>query len=563
MLLSKVLHIKSSMLFCLPSCFVFIGQFALLLNFMRMDPDPHHDGIVYAPAVAISSGGFPNKDVFAQYGPLVPTLQGLWIKLFGPELLNLRIQAALISVSMSIIIWYTVRNFIGEFKALLLSSVWVLTIPSVLPWPTLFSTLITLVSLLMLVDFKAKQITHHKVRILSSVIILSIGSFGRLHVLIVFVAVALLFLLKKDPRMPYLKYWLSGGFGTIATILFILGMFNALNSFINQSIIWPFFRYSRPEVTTSYIVNAFFYPTIFVACICLFLSVYLLQKKFTGFAVSQFYVVGLFVSFFIISQFAREGYLSLRNPKILAIDFSKNMLNSLSYLGAFSTFLAFLTLVFYFKKVSFFSAVLIVYSASMLTQLYPLYDISHLWMIAPILIICGVVIFSTYEFFKNFIDPSLSFFLIGLLTALILQANSFFSIDRVGFQSVSLKGMLAPNNYARELDKTLINLELILKPKSTKFDCINGIYAAAGGKYLASSPQFINWGPGNGSRVVFTGGQGILREPIQGKSIFVCAISSLQIETYSQLGYRTAIKDPVTLFGELKHTDYWNVLFIK
>jgi len=560
---SEVLSIKNLIWNNLTRYLVFIGQLVVLLNFMRMDPDPHHDGVIYAPAVAVRDGGFPNRDVFAQYGPLVPELQGLWLKVFGPELLNLRFQSALISISMSIIIWHSARNFINEYSALLLSTAWVLTIPSVLPWPTLFSTLIVLISLLVLTDLKEKTITHSKFKILSASMILGIGSFGRLHVVIVFLAVVLFFSANKKMGSFYLKYWLIGGVGSISVNLMVLASFGALRPFVNQSIVWPFFRYTKPEITTSYIVNSFFYPVIYIACICFFLSIYAINKKFSSVVISYLFTLALFVGFFMLSQLSREGYLSLRNPKILTIDFSKNLLNSLSYLAAFSTFLAFLILIFYFNKVSTFSAVVIVYSVSMLAQLYPLYDVSHLWMIAPVLIICGVIVFSTYKFFQMVIEPSIKFFLVGLIAALILQANSFFNIERVGFESITLKGMLAPKQYAIELDKTMKNLEALLEPKSTKFDCINGIYSAAGGKYLASSPQFINWGPGNGSQVVFTGGQGILNEPIQENSIFVCAISSIEIETYINLGYQIKIKDPTTVFGEIEHTDYWNVLFVR
>ena len=563
MILSVIVAIKNQISSNLMRYLIFIGQFVVLLNFMRMDPDPHHDGIIYAPAVAIRNGGFPNKDVFAQYGPLVPELQGLWLKIFGPELLNLRFQAAFISISMSIIIWYSARNFIGEYSSLLLSTAWVLTIPSVLPWPTLFSTLIVLFSLLMLTDFSVRALTSSKFRVLFAAIILGIGSFGRLHVVLIFLAVVLFFSLERNLEAFYLKYWLIGGGSAIAVNLMILESFGALKPFINQSIIWPFFRYSRPEITTSYIVNSFFYPVVFIACLCLFLTVYTIRKKFSSVVLSYFFMVCVFIGLFSLSKLTRDGYLSLRNPKILAIDFSKNMLNSLSYLAAFSTLLAFLILICYFNKVPTFSAVVAVYAASMLSQLYPLYDVSHLWMIAPVLLICGIVMFSTYRFFRIVIKPSINFFLVGLVIGLILQAYTFFSIERVGFESVSLKGMLAPKHYANELDKTLNNLETILKPKSTKFDCINGIYSAAGGEYLASSPQFINWGPGNGNKAVFTGGQGILNEPIQGNSIFVCAISGREIERYIKLGYKMKLKDPITLFGEIEHTDYWNVLFVK
>lgn len=78
-----LLWFRESLIFIL--CFLFFGYFACL------GIDPHHDGVMMIPALRVAEGQVIFRDVFYQYGLLVPLLQGMAVALFGAELLVIRL----------------------------------------------------------------------------------------------------------------------------------------------------------------------------------------------------------------------------------------------------------------------------------------------------------------------------------------------------------------------------------------------------------------------------------------------------------------------------------------
>lgn len=529
--------------------FVFLIQFALVMLMMRLDPDPHHDGILYGAAVNVRGGGFPNRDAFAQYGPLIPEVQGLWLRIFGPSLLGIRIQAAVVFLIVSIIIWRVSRNYVSNSLALLISSSWTLTIPSVLPWPTIYTTCLALVSMILIVDTKTRKIQENKYLIFISGSIISIGTFGRIHLIAIFVLVSLFFFIKRAVRQSgYI--WIAGFSATTISILLILRMNNSLSSFISQCITWPFARYAGPTINKSYIVGLIWYPAVAITFILLLLVISSRKYQRIPRPVALVLPAAIFILFYAASRIERIGYLSLRNPRVLLIDFGRNMMSSIDYAAAFVMFISVLIMFLRRNKFSIIKQITILFALGIATQLYPLYDVNHLWMISPIFICSILVTYGDTKQFIKFIQGNLGLLLFGLCTALIIQIFSFTSVDRVEFKSPTLQGMYAPKDFAIQLDQTLLNLESYLSPQSASFDCLNGLYAGAGGRYLASSEQFVNWGPSP--------------EAAQsGEKLFVCAIPNERIESYIDSGYQILFKDPLTLFGDSQPRGYWNILFSK
>ena len=526
---------------------VFLLQFVLLGFVMRLDPDPHHDGILYGAAVSVRNGGFPNRDAFAQYGPLVPELQGLWLRFFGPSLLGIRIQALLIFMLASIAIWHVSKNFVSDSTALILSSAWTLTIPSVLPWPTIYTTCLALASMMLLINIKNRKIQENSYFILISGGLISIGTFGRIHLIVIFILVASYFLLSRTLRRQGF-FWIAGFLVMTAAILIFMFVNHALSDFISQCITWPFGRYAGPTINKSYIVGLMWYPVIAVSFIVLLIilstRIYRKIPRLISFAVP----ILVFLFFFGVSRIQRTGYLSLRNPRVLLIDYGKNMMNSLDYAAAFVMFVTVLLMILRHQKFAPFQKFAVLYSLGIAFQLYPLYDVIHLWMISPIFICSLLLVYgdSTSRFSVQ--TSNFSILALGLGCALVMQVFAFTSIDRVKFSSVSLKGMYAPKDFAVQLDRTLLNLERQVPPKSASFDCLNGLYSGAGGKYLASSTQFVNWGP-----------KPDLAK--SGKLLFVCAVPSIDVQGFLASGYQIMFKDPLIFYGDLEPRGYWNILF--
>jgi len=192
-------------------------------------------------------------------------------------------------------------------------------------------------------------------------------------------------------------------------------------------------------------------------------------------------------------------------------------------------------------------AISVLYSMGVMTQLYPLYDVNHLWLVSPMFIIGFLVAFGDTLLFKKFSVRPLQIVLLGICVALIGQILSFALEPRSSFESASLKGMSGPTEFARSLDLTMFQLQKFAKPKSTVFQCGNGIFAGAGGRYLASSNSLVNWGPD-------------ANENELGSQVFFCGVNKRFIDEVESAGYAIVFKVPLVYFGKNEPSGLWNVL---
>ena len=65
---------------------VFLTTFLISGYLSTIGVEPHHDGIMFKPAVDFAEGKMLFKESFSQYGALTVLLQGLAIKIFGEYL---------------------------------------------------------------------------------------------------------------------------------------------------------------------------------------------------------------------------------------------------------------------------------------------------------------------------------------------------------------------------------------------------------------------------------------------------------------------------------------------
>lgn len=141
----------------LPAAVVGLGAFVLLVPFARLDFDPHHDGYVLAAAIGVHEGLRVHTDVFAQYGPILPWLQGAALFLpFGPALDLRLLNTALLAVSVFLMAdlgrvapknW-PISRWTGWWAAVawfLLSDIWLYS--PMLPWSSTVAIVLTLLML--------------------------------------------------------------------------------------------------------------------------------------------------------------------------------------------------------------------------------------------------------------------------------------------------------------------------------------------------------------------------------------------------------------------------------
>jgi hypothetical protein len=188
-------------------------------------------------------------------------------------------------------------------------------------------------------------------------------------------------------------------------------------------------------------------------------------------------------------------------------------------------------------------------AAAALAQLYPFFDPHHVWFVTPMLII-GLISFSfrievkCKDLLFKGAKPVLFIIVLVLFSQFCVSASQ----ARYEYLSPQMKGMYSIWRSADEIDKTLIKLNELAIPGSVQFDCRDGLYAVANGKYLANSPMFVTWGP-------------MLTATSEEKQLFACYVDQKQIRSYLSSGYSIVFKtewQPLTYPNDRK---YWNVLF--
>jgi hypothetical protein len=106
---------------------VFAVVSLLYLPFARLGVDSHHDGIMLHSALVVSEGGVVHGDVFNQYGPVSSWVHAVWIWVFGPELLSIR-MGTVFSLSGGLAAFFVAwKRLLGGGVAVVATSLAVLT----------------------------------------------------------------------------------------------------------------------------------------------------------------------------------------------------------------------------------------------------------------------------------------------------------------------------------------------------------------------------------------------------------------------------------------------------
>jgi hypothetical protein len=135
--------------------------------------NPHHDGVILAPAIAVSEGKTPNLDVFSQYGFLIPYLQSSWIEITSNSLYDLRIFTSLQVLLTAAIFYVAAKKYIGSDLSSLLGCAWLISFPHLLPfipWPSVTSSLLTVTGIWIISNCNDQQTKSLKLLYISFII---------------------------------------------------------------------------------------------------------------------------------------------------------------------------------------------------------------------------------------------------------------------------------------------------------------------------------------------------------------------------------------------------------
>jgi hypothetical protein len=464
-----------------------------------------------AAAIAVSEGRIPNKDVFAQYGPLAPTLQGIWVYFSEPTLLSIRVFTSVILAATSVLMVILLSRFTSRSLSFLLATVWATSypffiLPVNLPWSSVITTFFALLILfLVLTAVKINEATSkfYLFTILPT-FLGSISVFGRLHMVLTLCGIALFgFCLNvKKMQYLYLKIWAATIFATVCGVLGLMSIVGALSPYINQSILWTATRYVGNELTLSKAqvmekLLLFLFPTM--------IGIYYFCYRFIrsdGLSATKKYAIFspiLLVAPISIWKVDDKSYL---NPKYFLVSISQNFTNWLGYSAA--TLLLYLFISSLVKKsLSRLQMVIGIYGVSILAQLYPLHDVLHLYWITPVIVVVLAIWLDTD---RRLVDvtrlTTLKLILVPLLGVNCILSTYNLAIDRVDYQNDTvLRGMKGNPIVVTPVQKTMDAVISVSGSGSVEFNCMDGLYAVSGGRYLPIGAKFVNWGPESNSEV--------------------------------------------------------------
>jgi hypothetical protein len=538
-----------------PYLMIIFTQFPILSIIYSWEPDQHHDGVMFATAVAVSQGDLPNRDTFAQYGPVTPLLQGLWLHLTSPTVLNLRLLTVIFLVAISLLMYRLLNPFVGRSLAILLNFAWVLTGPFGLPWSSVITTFFGL-SLIVLLDcatYPSQNTQRQNMYLSIAGFVCAIGIFTRIH--FVLIALSAMLFLKFSSRFSStyrLNFFDRSFFVTLLSITALMSYLKMLAPYLQQCIMWAFGRYSTaPEFSKSLLIDFLWIPITAAVFIVLMFLIGFSKRSSSILLKSLPLVLAVTVSLsaVVFSRLSRTGEQTLRNPRILLIDGSQKFLYGIGYAAV--TCLVILTVFFFVKQKmawrKYPPASWIALAA--LAQLYPFFDPHHVWFISPILIVAVFALIHLCKFkFLESIHLGLRPFLTVVVIALFVQFGVSANQSRYDYTSPQMIGMSSVWRSADEIDRTLLALNRFAIPKSVQYDCADGLFAVGNGKYLANSPMFVTWGP-------------TYKSPTKAKQLFGCYLDDKQIDSYIRNGYQIVFKEEWQPLTSPVDRKYWNVLF--
>jgi hypothetical protein len=499
---------------------VLMSESVVLFFLLRLDPDPYHDGYMYAGAIAVRDGLLPNKNFLTPYGPVGPILQGLWLKFTPASLLDLRIFNLILIVSIGYLIQRNLKPYSNYAVAVLMNLTWVFTLAGRMPWPSIISTFFILLIITIIKENIAELSNKRKSKhlYLYSVIgLLYLSVFTRIQLVLVIITFTIFLIFKRKSLSTNLfRVWLQGNIIFAALSYILLQSFGVLPGFIEQVIKWASETYVPVEVDLAFIVSFFWFPFAAIFAIMLVGGVYFLLIKYRK--TREHYLVTVLLFLFLISLFLsnirRDGLLSLRNPKIFLIDASTVIMNFVGYsvIPIAIFFLLFsgnkeIRYLFWDKnriEETNFNFLLLLVANVTLFQLYPLQDRIHIWFISPLILLPVVILLLQLAVFDHrVLMKSISYVLLGLLGSLFTQSVIELSKPREFFQSTSLQGMLGTPKSVLDIDTRMKALDNLFPKRMLRNNCPLGLYAVSERQFnsidgifaVYEQPERINWYP--------------------------------------------------------------------
>ena len=499
---------------------------AVFLPFAPLDPDPHHDGIHYAVALAISEGWRVHADVFSGYGPTTALLQGLLLELFPPNLLTLRIFNALLLAGISASAYGISRLIrIRRLPSILLSLTWVLLCPAwgvysealpLWPWPSVLFTFVAQLSILLsLVALRGPR---------AGALLLLASAFAVLTVTIranqgipFLLGLLLAFLVTPQGRQLIRAHKWELTVGAVVPPLILtsyLAAIGAVRPAVHDSLIGPISafllddldptsRVAAPIDLRARIVEGYVFPSLplFIIIGLVLLALHRRSWGTRGLMVLAATATVITITIASLGYYGWPRYLfqSLFGdllPLTVLNEFGIAPLYA-ACLGAVIAFLYWSVTALNGRQwpLQLSETMLLFASLSFMTQLVPRWDVYHLWWAGP-LIMMTCFYFITRKLCGN---QQVAIACIIAVPYGTLAAYSWYNkvqVERVSISEGPLQGMQVLPDRVVIVD-ALSESMAVIPQASAYFLCDDGLISAMNGLYLSDRPNFVQGGWSN------------------------------------------------------------------
>ena len=517
-------------------------SFVVYLLFCRLDFDQHHDGLLMTGAVASRDGLRVHSQYYAQYGPVLPWLQGIAASLTDNVAVAIRVlNAALLALTV-----YSLAEFgrlrpqsvpISRSAGLCAALIWVTTsdvfgwVP-MFPWSSSISLCLTtwvVLALIRAVYYHDKgKVPRSKLWVTIAALCVALLPFTRINVgvsaLLIAVVLSVVVIAVSSEYRNIARFFLSSLTLSIGLILGYLAICGSLKSWWHQSIIEPWS--SQTEMKRIYDPLAVYEKLNRSMAVGMII---IMSGYFCGWVLwkrNRFSVVIKYVSTVVLTlslNIYLYCYLFLQGNKVLAISgaitknnpyniLNQKSFNFLVYLAWLSLFTAvviavFVTIFVMLRKIildeAFWWILLAGFTVSGLTQIWPIPDTRHYWWGLPFGIVLLVTLWEKMIQAKPLLLRALNPFVLSTVGALFIaipSANGYLNLPRAQAPAGSpVEGMLLGSDFWGNDTAAMLNEDVQLISRYTSpnqkvlYLTKDGHYASILGRFNSVDALYVSW----------------------------------------------------------------------
>ena len=473
----------------------------VLVPFARLGVDTHHDGVMFAAAMAVRHGYRVQSEAYSQYGPVVTWFQAILLSLFGDRLLVLKLASAVALALSNGLFAYFFSRRAGLACGLITSLIWLGCFPGfddefmMLVWSSDYLLLLfSLVLVLLALSEDLQGRSQTTLQVLSG-FMLGLAPFVRVNsglpVLLACGAGAVLFTKRSTARNLVM--------GIAAALLTILGYFSltgGLGAWFEQTIVFPQKLYVGQMKQTGFdglkgnsVVNGI--PAIGTFALVLFFST-LFRTRGKIDSLRDFFIgLSKFVSLIVTLWLLRDG------PKVGFIE-PRLLLWGVLPGGVAITPLLISDLLEKERAQQTISSVVFAGVATLgLIQIFPVTDRRHLWWaVLPMIGGIALVLHRRMDYKRFLLAGSLVVLL--LLPQSVSNARTSLSLHRQEMPGVPvLNGLLVSDDFKQAFGFQFQSLQYYQHRYGNRPVlnlCMDGFFATIGGRFAMPDPYYVYWG---------------------------------------------------------------------